>query len=44
MRLDSNAMETIWYVRDNDDKIIFVSMFKEQALEYIETRGDEDDV
>ena len=39
MRLSSNVGNTLWYVLDNEDKIMFVSMFKEVAENFIKNKG-----
>ena len=39
MRLSSNVDSTLWYVLDSEDKIMFVSMFKEVAEDFIKNKG-----
>lgn len=39
MKLSSNTNKTLWYVKDEDDKIIFSSMFKDACEEYIVKKG-----
>ena len=39
MRLSSNLSNTLWYVMDEEDKIVFVSMFKDAAETFISRKG-----
>lgn len=38
MRLAQSENKHLWYVYDIDDKIVFVSMFKNTCVDYLTTK------
>lgn len=39
MKLSSNENNTLWYVKDDENNIVFVSMFEEACMDYINKKG-----